>query len=432
MRARPYLYPAFLGALVSVQAFTFTNSVPTECGNFQVSWTGGRPPFVLEIVPIAGAQKVFNIPDSAFSNGAGSFSTQLQFAKEQQFFVTMSDATGVATGGISPVLTVEAAVGSATCNMANLRPDFFFSLDDALQQCRPYRFTAFSGAIQPVTIYAMVPGGTATVLNPPNQSTEFAWSPASVSAGTGIVFVMSDSAGRTGGASGIKVSGSTSDTSCLNSNSPALTLQGTSSTTSISATPTATQTSPASSSPATSKSTSTALVAAIVGVVVGLGALLAFGIFILRRYRRNQPDRQKRHFELDESYRDEPSTVPYMVNPFPPPNRPSTVTPYEMSTMATSTAGFAPPPTAEETAPLTSSLPPSPPVPPPRARKANLAASTTRYEPARLVVHRDLEEVAPEDNVIELPPQYSENRQPLAFSETASHATSPSQSSYRP
>lgn len=82
-----------------------------------------------------GSQRVFNVPDSAFSNGAGSFSTQLQLAQEQQFLVTMSDATGFATGGISPVLSVEAATGGAACNTTDPGPAFVFSDDDALQQC---------------------------------------------------------------------------------------------------------------------------------------------------------------------------------------------------------------------------------------------------------------------------------------------------------
>jgi hypothetical protein len=102
--------------------------------------------------------------------------------------------------------------------------------------------------------------------------------------------------------------------------------------------------------------------------------------------------------------------------------------------MQSSTAALVPPTTpelaTEETTPLTSSAPSSL-VPAPRPSKANQAAPTP-YEPARLIVHRDFEEIAPQDNVIELPPQYSEGRQPLTFRETAGHASSSSQSSYRP
>jgi len=152
------------------------------------------------------------------------------------------------------------------------------------------------------------------MLNPPNPSTQFVWSPASVPAGTEIVFVMSDSTNCTGGASGIKVSSSTGDTSCLNSNSPSVTLQGSSSTTSIPVT----QTSTASSLPSSGSNNnahSTTFVTIIAGVVAELVALVALGIFLLCRYRGNQSGWQKRHFELDVDYHDEPSIVPYAVNP---------------------------------------------------------------------------------------------------------------------
>lgn len=63
-----------------------------------------------------GSQRIFNIPDSSFSNGKGTFETQLLFAKDSQFLVTMSDASGFATGGTSGVLKVGDSVGKQTCN----------------------------------------------------------------------------------------------------------------------------------------------------------------------------------------------------------------------------------------------------------------------------------------------------------------------------
>ena len=86
---------------------------------------------------VLGTQQVFNIPSSAFSNGVGSYSTTLQLAQEQQFLATMSDATGFATGGISPLLTVQAQTPqSSNCNTVDPGPQFFYSLDVALQQCQ--------------------------------------------------------------------------------------------------------------------------------------------------------------------------------------------------------------------------------------------------------------------------------------------------------
>jgi preprotein translocase subunit SecG len=145
------------------------------------------------------------------------------------------------------------------------------------------------------------------VLNPPNPSTEFVWAAASVPAGTEILFSMSDSEDRVGGTSGIIVSGATGDTSCLNSNSPSLTSQGTASTT----------TSPASSSVGGQSASSTIsgqsassslsghsikgsgtnLTPIIATVAVALVALVAVVTFLYRRYRRNQSPRH--NLELD-------------------------------------------------------------------------------------------------------------------------------------
>ncbi|KAH9982545.1 hypothetical protein BGW80DRAFT_1263785 [Lactifluus volemus] len=428
MRTHLCLYLVLLDAFISVQAFTFSNNVPTECGNFEVSWTGGQQPFVLEMAPVDGSQRVFNIPASAFSNGAGKFNIpQLTLSRETQFLVTMSDATGFATGGISPLLTVEAPTGAATCNSTDPGPSFFFSLDDALQQCKPYTFSAFPGAIQPVTIFGLVPGGTAVVLNVPNPSTKFVWSAASVSAGTGIIFVMSDSQNRTGGASPIKVSSATSDSSCLNSNSPSVTLQGTSST--LLASPTS---SSGRASNSTKRSGAT-LAAAIASVLVGLVALVALSLFL---FRRNQSRRPRDHVDLGDGYRDEPSSpFPYTVDPFPPPD-PTNNTHYEMPHIESSTANLGPPTEAEVAAAVLPSVSSSTSssVPSSRTRKTDVTASTTRFQPARFIVHTDVEEVEvePDDNgVIELPPQYNEHRQPLSF-RTSSHAPSSTLSSDQP
>jgi hypothetical protein len=67
------------------------------------------------------------------------------------------------------------------------------------------------------------------VLHVPNPSTEFIWNAASVPAGIGIYFAMSDSQNRTGNIL-LKVSNATGDSSCLNSSSPSVTLSSTSST----------------------------------------------------------------------------------------------------------------------------------------------------------------------------------------------------------
>jgi len=396
----------YLNAFLGVGAFTTTTSTPSQCGTFTVNWTGGQPPFSLEILPVQGTQQVFNIPAAAFSNGVGSYSTVLQLAQEQQFLVTISDAIGFATGGISPLLTVQAQTSqSSNGNTVDPSPQFFYSLDFALQQCRPYTFSQYPNAVLPVTIYGLVPGGTAIVLNAPNGATEYIWNPASIAAGTSVIFVMSDAHNRTGGVSDIKIAGSTNDTSCLNANSPSVTQQSTqtlpsTSTSSASLVPPSNSSAKASSSSNFSGAT---LLATIAGALVFLGVLVALGVFLFRVCRKKSFRRRTTDFDVDG---DSPSHLPGEVDPFPTP--PAPTAPYEMSRMENSSASLIP---HSASVPTTDS--PSPVHPrSASSRKSNMTTST-RYKPAQFILHTDAEEMAPDENgFIELPPQYSENRAP--------------------
>ncbi|KAH9082006.1 hypothetical protein EDB83DRAFT_2336024 [Lactarius deliciosus] len=417
---RPHIPFLLLNAFLGVRCFTVTTSTPTQCGSFAVNWTGtvvfclSSPPCVHACFQLKGTQQVFNIPASAFSNGVGSYSTVLQLAQEQQILVTMSDATGFATGGISPLLTVQAQTPqSPSCTPVESAPQFFFSLDVALQQCRPYTFSQYPNAVLPVTIYGLVPGGTAVVLNAPNSASEYVWNPASIAAGTSVVFVMSDAQNRTGGASDIKVAGSTGDSSCLNANSPSVTQQSTPSTqtTSSSSTtrvrPTASSTKAAASSGSNNIS-GTTLIAAIAGALIFLGVLAALGVFLFRRHRKKS-SRQRTNFDVDAQVviTIRPSLIPlhHEVDPFPTPPA-GAGAPYEMGRMENSAASLIPQEAASDA--------PPPSVQPPSAssRKTNM---TMRYQPARFILHTDAEETLPDENgFIELPPQYSENRRPPA------------------
>jgi hypothetical protein len=440
-----------LNAFLGVRAFTTTPSTPTQCGSFTVNWTGGQPPFVLEILPVFGTQRVFNIPAAAFSNGVGSYSTLLQLPQEHQFLVTMSDATGFATGGISPLLTVQPQTSqSSNCNTTDPSPQFFFSNDPALQQCQPYTFNQYDGAVLPVTIYVLVPGGTAIVLNAPNGATEYVWNPASIAAGTTVLFAMSDAQNRTGGVSQIMVAGSTTDTSCLNANSPSVTQQSTQ-------TPLSTSSSSASSNPSatasgSSKISITTLIAAIAGGLIFLGVLAALGAFIFRR-RRKSSRRRTANFEVDGGYQDSPSHIPAHVGavdyfpthpatgaPYEMPrlensiarlnNHPSPVatTPYEMSRMENSVSRLIPHPSPVATTDSSST-----PSSASSKRKSNMKTST-RHQPAQYILHSDAEEVAPnEAGFIELPPQYSESLRPMpTYGSSGNRASSSIQSSYTP
>lgn len=117
-----------------------------------------------------------------------------------QFLLTMSDARGFGTGGTSALLTANSSSTGATCNLADPGVAFNYELPTSLQQCRAFSFTEYTDAVQPVTIYGMVPSGDSFQLNPPPGPTRFDWT-VNVAAKTSLVVLMVDSQGRQGGSS---------------------------------------------------------------------------------------------------------------------------------------------------------------------------------------------------------------------------------------
>ncbi|KAF9463834.1 hypothetical protein BDZ94DRAFT_1257555 [Collybia nuda] len=189
-------------------------------------------------------------------------------SKDTKFLLTMSDATGYGTGGTTDVLVTGASVGGV-CNTQDPGVDFPFQLNLALQQCRPYVFSGYADAQQPVTIVATVPGGTSIILTPPFGPTSFSWD-ANVVHGTLMLFMMFDAQGRTGGCSDIKAVGITDDVTCLNGNSPSSTTTiATPTSTFTSSTGTSATTPTPSAAPSSGEPTKGTSIAAIAGTVIG-------------------------------------------------------------------------------------------------------------------------------------------------------------------
>lgn len=120
-----------------------------------------------------------------------------------QFLLTMSDARGFGTGGTSGLLTARPSSTGVTCNLTDPGVAFSFDLPSSLQQCRGFSFTQYTEAVQPVTIYGLIPSGESFQLNPPPGPPgppRFDWI-VNVAARTSLVMFMVDSRGRQGGAS---------------------------------------------------------------------------------------------------------------------------------------------------------------------------------------------------------------------------------------
>lgn len=183
-----------------------------------ITWQGGTPPIVATLFPANGVPYKTALQSSG--NGQQSAGIVIPFVQGRKFLVTLSDAGGFATGGTSQLLTVGSSQSGGNCNTADLSNDFFFALNSPLIQCQPYPITGYKGAVQPVNIAVVVPGGPSQVLVPPvSSSNAYDWT-ASLKAGTSVMFSMVDAQGRNGGSSDIRVVGSSSDSSCLGNAPP--------------------------------------------------------------------------------------------------------------------------------------------------------------------------------------------------------------------
>ncbi|RDX47752.1 hypothetical protein OH76DRAFT_1557557 [Lentinus brumalis] len=417
--------------------FTFTSqSEATECNDFQVSWTGGTPPFQLTIVQVFGGTTNLNIPDIFYTNNDGSFTTPVELRAGKEMVVIMSDSTGFGSGGVSPVIKVGNAdktkpQACADGNPADFENDFIFTTNETISQCKEFTFENYDGSTQPVQITGVIPDGSIFVLNPANGSKTFSWIP-NVAGGTQLFFYMVDSLGQQGGTTGVMTVEQSGDSSCLDSSSPASTGNPSSLVTATS-TSTSTQTGTISASSSTSHRRVGTLIAAIVVPVVAV-ITLVIGVFICyRRRRRNGGVRvlgpRKSRKPVVDLMKGDPDTPPQMEEV----GSPTTATPFlhgrSLSANGETTLGGASsPPDTSATTPQSnaqsggsSSLAPvsASGIQPAahagarrKAAEASVLAPPGHQPSTRFILHTDIEDDVPPpvEEVVELPPQYSERR----------------------
>ncbi|KAH9944293.1 uncharacterized protein BXZ73DRAFT_96784 [Epithele typhae] len=420
--------------------FSFSYGAATQCDDFQISWTGGTVPFFMTIIPSFGTPKNISIPNSAFTSQQGKYSTTLAYTAQQNLVVALSDASGFGSGGISPVITVGNSKSGNKCNTTDPGVDFTYSTDSALSQCRTYTFNQFSSAVQPITITGFVPGGDSFVLNPPKGSTTFDWI-ADIASGTSLAFFAVDSRGRQGGTTEFATVGLSDDKTCLDKNSPASVIDAPKSTA------TSSTGSDSNGNPTNQDSTSSdagTIAAVIVGVLVSLGVIGSLFWFYLRRRKGNRGlfGGRFRKQEVDLIHVDSNLPPASALNPYPlyQTQTNGAATAYGTAASAHSASQRGSQYTADYNGgqrpegtvtswdqSLTSSA---------ARRKAQQAGVSTYQPPARFILHTDIEDDIPppaEDEVIELPPQYTERRTPSASgSGTHQENTSSTQHTFPP
>ncbi|KAG6327862.1 hypothetical protein ID866_11227 [Astraeus odoratus] len=359
-----------------VEAFNITVGTATECDPLTISWTGkhiylvlprtralpgGESPFEIITFPVRLSlpyEHTRFLPATEPDGSQGSYSiTQLPLAQGTQFVVTMSDLAGFGTGGTSGLIAVGAPTGSnPSCNTTTPSANYTFSTPSLLQQCQPYDFNDYTGAVLPVTLVGLVPGGQAFVIGTGVNSTNYSWV-ANVSTGTEVIFSIFDAKNISGGVSPVQIVVDSSDPSCLNidpspsdpvvsintststpsftfsttSSSPAMAPstssnvppQSTSMSTSVITTTVTTPTSSSTSSAETSSGTSTkpynAIVIGLASAVAAVSTLLCCaGLHLVRRKRKNRSRTAAMSWVLpDLQHKPDALIIDPTVYPFP-------------------------------------------------------------------------------------------------------------------
>ncbi|KAG2023558.1 hypothetical protein CC2G_001198 [Coprinopsis cinerea AmutBmut pab1-1] len=323
-------------------------------------------------------------------------------------------------------------------------------------------FEGFETAAQPVTIWIVVPGGTSTTVQVPMGASRYEWT-ANVPGGTSVMFFMTDARGGQGGASDVRTASRSDDRSCLDDQA----LSSTMTSSTAASTPTSSTEDSRTASPTTEPSESAAATAAasvpisaIAGTVIGsllfLAVIVTLGLFFLKNFK-------KKHDRMKDAKRRSGATA-YSQDPYGNSYRPPSYGPsstnlvsgenpfadstsnihsayanYSSSDPFQSRPAYPPSPALPTPSSSDPFNPSAPPILPPThmndgrptsptersqgtsmtsaQRKAAMAGETS-HKPQRFIVHTDLEDALPppsEDEVVELPPMYTERRGPSNF-----------------
>ncbi|KIK51201.1 hypothetical protein GYMLUDRAFT_89112 [Collybiopsis luxurians FD-317 M1] len=270
----------------------------------------------------------------------------------------MSDSTGPISGGTSGLLDVAESKSGANCNTTFSTNDFDFTTDSSSSppECQPYHFTQFDKAILPITIFFYIPAGHESFTITPPPSDSFTWD-TNLTVQTKFVTSMVDSHNRIG----VQQS---NNQSCINPDAI----------------------SPPTSTPRPPLSTG-GIVGVAIGGVVGLALLMILGFRLIKRRKiRRQTTGNVNLLEDEPVAASQPITArEYLPNPYP-----ATLMNQrqQLDTNGTSSA--------QESSDTTVSHP--------RSKGASSKTGVLR----RFIVHKDIE-----DEVEELPPEYSDRRRPV-------------------
>lgn len=141
-----------------------TYSRVSQCGNFNVSFSGGKPPaalpLTLTILPFNSTPLAFVVPNSAWDNstGSGSFVTPLPLPAAVAFLASLDDAAGNSAALISNVIQIQPSANTSCLSSDTAAPAPFQLVNGAVSQCLPFSISRNTSSLNhPISTRGFVP-----------------------------------------------------------------------------------------------------------------------------------------------------------------------------------------------------------------------------------------------------------------------------------
>jgi hypothetical protein len=141
-----------------------TYSGVSQCGNFNVSFSGGkRPaalPLTLTVLPFNSTPLAFVVPNSVWDNstGSGSFVTPLPIPAGVALLASLDDAAGNSAALISEVIQVQPSADASCLSSNTAAPAPFQLVTGAVSQCLPFSVSRNTSSVNhPISTRGFIP-----------------------------------------------------------------------------------------------------------------------------------------------------------------------------------------------------------------------------------------------------------------------------------
>jgi hypothetical protein len=141
-----------------------TYSRVSQCGYFNVSFSGGKPPaalpLTLTILPFNSTPLSFVVPNSAWDNstGSGSFVTLLPLPAGAALLASLDDAAGRSAALISDVIQVQPSTNTSCLSSNTAAPALFQLVTGEVSQCLPFSVSRnMSSLNRPILTRGFIP-----------------------------------------------------------------------------------------------------------------------------------------------------------------------------------------------------------------------------------------------------------------------------------